>query len=70
MGMTLNRGDRVIATKDLGGVLSQFIRKGTQGVVVDKFGIWSSEYEVHFDGGATRRCDDREVARVNPSTRW
>jgi hypothetical protein len=68
--MTLRNGDRVIATKDLGGFAGPFVRKGTQGVIVDKFGIWSSTYEVHFDGNATRRCDEQEIAKVNRSSRW
>jgi hypothetical protein len=68
--MTLYRGDRVIATKDLGSLAGQFVRKGTQGVIVEKSGIWSSSYEVHFDGGATRRCDDHEIAKVHRSSSW
>jgi hypothetical protein len=62
-GMTLREGDRVVATRDLG-----YVRKGTQGVIVEKSGIWSSTYEVHFDGGATHRCDEREIAKVHRSS--
>jgi hypothetical protein len=65
--MTLSKGDRVIATRDLSGT-GRFVRKGTQGVVVDKSGIWSSTYEVHFDGGATHRCEERDIAKVHRSS--
>jgi hypothetical protein len=68
--MITNKGDRVIATKDFGGMLSAFVRKGTQGVVVDKSGVWTTMYEVHFDNGVVRRCEEDEIARVNTSSRW
>jgi hypothetical protein len=67
---TLYRGDRVIATEGLGGLFSPAVPKGTEGVIVDKRGILSTDYEVHFDNGAVHQCSERQIAKVRRSGSW
>lgn len=57
------RGDRVMATKDLGGIFSSTnVNKGDEGVVTDPGG-WGSSLTVNFDGDEVR-CDEGDVARI------
>lgn len=43
----MNKGDRVIATKNIGGVLRESVPKGSEGVVTQAGG-WGSETKVLF----------------------
>jgi len=54
------KGDRVIATKDIGGWFRDGVPKGTPGVVTDPGG-WNSSTTVEFtvNGGF---FDDRQVS--------
>lgn len=44
--MALEKGDRVIFTKDAGGILRPYVAKGTEGTVT-KAGGWGSEPRSH-----------------------
>jgi hypothetical protein len=61
------RGDRVMATKDLGGGLfgGSYVRKGSKGVVTDPGG-WASNLTVNFDGEEVK-CEEEDVARIGRS---
>lgn len=63
--MAINRGDRVIATEPLGGIIFSTVPKGTKGVVSDVEGILSIRYTVHFENGCTETCTDRQIERLN-----
>lgn len=63
--MSLNKGDRVIATKDIGGFFTD-VRKGTEGVVtaVEGGAVFKARYQISFSNGANVQCDDSQVARI------
>lgn len=42
----MEKGDQVVAVRDLGGFLREPVPKGTRGVVVDVFG---GDYKVQFN---------------------
>jgi hypothetical protein len=44
--MALEKGDRVIFSKDAGGILRPFVRKGTEGTVT-KAGGWGIRHRGH-----------------------
>jgi hypothetical protein len=59
--MALAKGENVIFTKDVGGVLRPLVRKGTEGTVTDKLG-WR-EYEVTLRNGTKLKVAENEIVR-------
>lgn len=55
------RGDRVMATKDIGGLFSRNVDKGDEGVITETH--WGSGLTVNFDGHEVK-CDEDDVARI------
>ncbi len=48
--MSGQKGDTVVAVKDIGGIMSEFVSAGTTGVIVDEGGFFSGPMRVKFDG--------------------
>ncbi len=59
----LERGDRVISTKDIGGVMRPYVSKGTEGVVLNPGGFWSGQLRVSFNGEDVD-CEADEIAKI------
>jgi hypothetical protein len=64
--MRLERGDRVIFTKNVGGFLRPFVRKGTEATVT-KAGGWGSQTEVTLKNGRKLTVSRNEVTKID---RW
>jgi preprotein translocase subunit YajC len=63
--MSLDTGDRVIATSGIGGIIFSKVPKGTRGTVVKVRGMGSS-YTVAFDNGVEEDyVRDSEIAKIN-----
>lgn len=59
----LRKGDRVMATREIGGVLRPGVRKGTRGVVVTAG--WLGPTRVNFEGAGEIEVRDDEIARLH-----
>jgi hypothetical protein len=67
--MALEKGDRVIFTKDAGGILRPFVRKGTEGTVT-KAGGWGSDTEVTLENGTKLTVSQDEVSKIGGKSGW
>lgn len=57
----MDKGDRVIATKGIGGKLRAKVPKGTKSVVTEVSGDLPARYTVHFENGETADCSERQI---------
>jgi hypothetical protein len=67
--MDPEKGDRVIFTKDAGGIMTPFVRKGTEGTV-SKSGGWGSDAEVTLENGTKLTVSQDEVSKTGGKSRW
>lgn len=58
----VRRGDKVMATRDIGGLLRRAVRKGTRGVVVAAG--WMSPTRVNFERVGEVDVQPEEIARL------
>jgi hypothetical protein len=67
--MDLEKGDRVIFTKDAGGVLRPYVGKGTEATVT-KAGGWGSDTEVTLENGTKLTVSKDEVSKIGGKSSW
>jgi hypothetical protein len=67
--MALEKGDRVIFTKDAGGILRPYVAKGTEGTVT-KAGGWGSDTEVTRENGTKLTVSQDEVSKIGGKSSW
>ena len=67
--MRLERGDRVIFTKAVGGILRPHVPKGTEATVTKARG-WGSQTEVTLKNGKKLTVSRNEVAKIDRWRSW
>jgi hypothetical protein len=67
--MALEKGDRVIFTKDAGGIMRPFVGKGTEGTVTNAGG-WGSDAEVTLENGTKLTVSQDEVSKIGGKSSW
>jgi hypothetical protein len=60
-----NAGEKCIALRDLGGIFTHSVSKGTEGTVVDRSGWAVTRYTIRFDNGEMiSNLPEADLARV------
>jgi hypothetical protein len=67
--MRLERGDRVIFTKTVGGFLRPHVRRGTEATVT-KAGGWGSQTEVTLKNGKKLTVSRNEITKIDRWRSW
>lgn len=67
--MALEKGDRVIFTKNVGGLLRPSVSKGTEATVT-KAGGWGSDTEVTLENGTKLTVSKDEVSKIGGKSSW
>lgn len=63
--MRLDKGDRVISVRGIGGLVFSKVPKGTKGVVTSVHGM-GGRYEVDFENGVTEdHLTEDDIAKTN-----
>jgi hypothetical protein len=68
--MAFERGDRVIFTKNTGGFLRPFVRKGTEGTVTKGGWWWGLGIEVTLENGKKLTVSRDEISKIGRKKSW